>query len=85
MGTDPNGYGVAQISRSGSSGTYTCAVMNSTGNRPITYVSWFGSARFFDLDEQRATAVSECAVVAADVIRHIPADHCRSIQERAIL
>jgi formylglycine-generating enzyme required for sulfatase activity len=43
MGTDPN---VGQISQSGSPGSYTYAVMNSTGNRPITYVSWFDSARF---------------------------------------
>ena len=37
---------VAQISRSGSSGTYTYAVMNSTGNRPISSVNWFSCARF---------------------------------------
>ncbi len=43
MGTDAR---VAQISRSGTAGTYTYAVMNSTGNRPISYVSWFDSARF---------------------------------------
>ena len=43
MGTDS---GASQISRSGTSGTYTYAVMNSTGQRPITYVSWFDSARF---------------------------------------
>ena len=43
MGTDTN---VAQISRSGTAGTYTYAVMNSTGNRPISYVSWFDCARF---------------------------------------
>jgi len=43
MGTDAN---VAQISQSGSSGSYTYAVMNSTGSRPISYVSWFDSARF---------------------------------------
>ena len=43
MGTDTK---VAQISRSGTAGTYTYAVMNSTGNRPITYVSWFDCARF---------------------------------------
>ena len=36
----------AQISQSGSSGSFTYAVMNSTGNRPITYVSWWDSARF---------------------------------------
>ena len=35
----------AQISQSGSSGSYTYAVMGSTGNRPIT-VTWFDSARF---------------------------------------
>jgi len=43
MGTNTN---VAQISRSGSSGSYTYAVMNSTGSRPISYVTWFDSARF---------------------------------------
>jgi formylglycine-generating enzyme len=43
MGTDPQ---VAQISRSGTSGTYTYAVLNSTGNRPVTYVTWFDCARF---------------------------------------
>ena len=46
MGTDPNSYGYAQISQSGSSGSYTYAVMNGTGNRPITFVSWFDCARF---------------------------------------
>ena len=43
MGTDTR---VAQISQSGSPGTYTYAVMNSTGQRPISYVSWFDCARF---------------------------------------
>ena len=43
MGTDTN---VAQISQSGSSGSYTYAVLNGTGQRPITYVSWFDCARF---------------------------------------
>ena len=43
MGTDTNG---AQISRSGIAGNYTYAVMNSTGQRPITHVSWFDCARF---------------------------------------
>jgi formylglycine-generating enzyme required for sulfatase activity len=43
LGTDTK---VAQIRRSGTTGTYTYAVMNSTGHRPISYVSWFDSARF---------------------------------------
>ena len=43
MGTDTQ---VGQISRSGSSGSYIYAVMNDTGNRPITYVSWYDGARF---------------------------------------
>ena len=43
MGTDT---GAAQISRSGTAGTYSYAVMNNTGNRPITYVNWFDCARF---------------------------------------
>ena len=46
MATDLN---VAGISRSGTSGSYTYSVINNGGNsanRPITYVSWFDSARF---------------------------------------
>ena len=43
MGTNTN---VAQISQSGSSGSYTYAVLNGTGSRPISYVSWFDCARF---------------------------------------
>ncbi len=37
---------VAQISRSGTAGTYTYAVLNGTGQRPVSFVSWFDSARF---------------------------------------
>lgn len=36
---------VAGISRSGSSGSYIYAVIGD-GQRPVTYVSWFDSARF---------------------------------------
>jgi formylglycine-generating enzyme required for sulfatase activity len=46
MATDLN---VAGISQTGSSGSYTYSVINNGGNsanRPITYVSWFDSARF---------------------------------------
>jgi formylglycine-generating enzyme required for sulfatase activity len=46
MGTDPLGDGVAQISRSGRYGRATYAVLNNTGERPITNVSWFDIARF---------------------------------------
>lgn len=42
MGTDLN---IAGISRSGASGSYTYSVIGS-GNRPVTYVSWYDSARF---------------------------------------
>jgi len=42
MGTNTN---IAGISRSGSSGSYTYAV-TGTGERPVTYVSWFDAARF---------------------------------------
>ena len=34
------------ISRSGSSGTFTYSVAPGSGNKPITYVSWFDAARF---------------------------------------
>lgn len=42
MATDLNSAG---ISRSGSSGHYTYSVIGS-GQRPVTYVSWFDAARF---------------------------------------
>jgi formylglycine-generating enzyme required for sulfatase activity len=46
MASDLN---VAGISRTGGSGSYSYSVMNNggdSGNRPITYVSWFDAARF---------------------------------------
>jgi len=42
MGTDLHSAGIA---RSGVSGSYTYAVIGS-GARPVTYVSWYDSARF---------------------------------------
>jgi len=42
MGTDGN---IKGISRTGGSGRYTYSVLGSA-NRPITYVSWWDSARF---------------------------------------
>jgi len=42
MGTDLN---IAGISRTGGSGNYSYSVLG-TANRPITYVSWWDSARF---------------------------------------
>ncbi|NOS70091.1 MAG: SUMF1/EgtB/PvdO family nonheme iron enzyme [Verrucomicrobia bacterium] len=42
MGSNPNIMG---ISRSGASGSYAYSVIGS-GNRPVTFVSWFDSARF---------------------------------------
>ena len=42
MGSNPNIMG---ISRSGASGSYSYSVIGS-GNRPVTYVSWYDSARF---------------------------------------
>jgi sulfatase modifying factor 1 len=42
MGSNGN---IAGISRSGESGSYTYAVSGS-GDRPVTYVSWFDAARF---------------------------------------
>lgn len=46
MGTNLN---VAGINRTGTSGAYSYSVMTnagSSGNRPISYVSWFDAARF---------------------------------------
>lgn len=42
MGTDLN---IAGITRSGASGSYSYSVIGS-GARPVTYVSWYDSARF---------------------------------------
>ena len=42
MGLNQN---IRGISRSGTSGSYTYSVIGS-GNRPVTYVSWYDSARF---------------------------------------
>jgi len=49
---------VAGISRSGVSGLYTYAVINNggdSGNRPITFVSWFDAARFANWMNNGAT------------------------------
>ena len=46
MGTNPN---IAGITQSGSSGSWSYSVMTNqgfSGDRPITYVSWFDAARF---------------------------------------
>ena len=43
MASDTN---VAGISRTGSSGSYVYSVAGDSGNRPITYVSWWDAARF---------------------------------------
>ena len=51
MGTDLN---IAGITQSGSSGSYSYAVTGS-GNRPVTYVSWFDAARFANWVHNGAT------------------------------
>jgi len=43
MGSNAN---IAGITRSGSSGSYSYSVLTGSGNRPITYVSWFDAARY---------------------------------------
>jgi len=43
MGSNLN---IAGISQAGSSGSYTYSVIGSSGNKPITNVSWFDAARF---------------------------------------
>jgi sulfatase modifying factor 1 len=37
---------IAGIQQNGASGAYTYSVIGSSGNKPITYVSWFDAARF---------------------------------------
>jgi sulfatase modifying factor 1 len=43
MSTDAN---IAGIQQNGSSGSYAYSVIGGSGNKPITYVSWFDAARF---------------------------------------
>jgi formylglycine-generating enzyme required for sulfatase activity len=43
MGSNLN---IAGITRSGSSGSYVYSVTTGSGNKPITYVSWFDAVRF---------------------------------------
>ena len=43
MGSDGD---ISGITRSGSSGSYAYSVVAGSGNKPITYVSWFDAARF---------------------------------------
>lgn len=47
-GNMQNDLNVAGISRSGTSGSYVYSVMNNSGNRPISYVSWFDAVRFIN-------------------------------------
>jgi len=56
MGTDLNSAG---IERSGADGSYTYTVIGS-GDRPVTYVSWFDCARFCNwLHNGRPTGVQD--------------------------
>jgi formylglycine-generating enzyme required for sulfatase activity len=48
---------IAGISRSGSSGSYNYSVIGS-GNRPVTYVSWFDAARFANWMNNGATSAA---------------------------
>jgi sulfatase modifying factor 1 len=61
MGTNPH---IAGITRSGSSGSWSYSVMTNqgfSGDRPITYVSWFDAARFANwmTNGQRAESTTE--------------------------
>ena len=58
LATDLN---VAGISRSGSSGSYSYAVIGD-GNRPVTYVSWFDAARMANwMQNGQPTGLGEVA------------------------
>ena len=59
MATDLNNAG---IERSGDVGSYTYAVIGS-GNRPVTYVSWFDAARYCNW-ESTMNARQECRMPA---------------------
>lgn len=56
-----NNVNIAGITRSGSSGSYSYTVTGS-GNRPVTYVSWFDAARYVNwLDNGQPVNVGQVA------------------------
>jgi sulfatase modifying factor 1 len=75
MGTNLN---VAGIARTGLSGAYSYSIMNNdgfSGNRPITYVSWFDAARFANwmsngqpTGEQNATTTENGAYLISGTV-----------------
>ena len=76
MATDLN---VAGISRSGSSGSYTYSVIGS-GQRPVSYVSWYDAARFCNwLTNGQGSSGTETGVYTltgpTSISGTLPADH----------
>ncbi|NDB97176.1 MAG: hypothetical protein EBZ78_13640, partial [Verrucomicrobia bacterium] len=64
MATDTN---VAGITRSGSSGSYTYAVISGRANRPITYVNWYDAARYVNWLHNGATNGANTETGAYDI------------------
>ena len=59
LGTNLN---VAGISRTGSSGSYVYSVIGSSGQNPVTYVSWFDAARMANwMQNGQPTGLGEVA------------------------
>ncbi|NBR71888.1 MAG: fibro-slime domain-containing protein, partial [Proteobacteria bacterium] len=64
MATDTN---VAGITRSGSPGSYTYAVIAGRANRPITYVNWYDAARYVNWLHNGATNGANTETGAYDI------------------
>ncbi|NBS79569.1 PEP-CTERM sorting domain-containing protein [bacterium] len=64
MATDSN---VAGITRSGSPGSYTYAVISGRANRPITYVNWYDAARYVNWLHNGATNGANTETGAYDI------------------
>ncbi|HZJ14578.1 MAG TPA: SUMF1/EgtB/PvdO family nonheme iron enzyme, partial [Chthoniobacteraceae bacterium] len=62
MGTDLN---IAGIARSGGDGSFTYSVIGS-GNRPVTYVSWFDAARYCNWLHNRLPSGTQNASTTED-------------------
>lgn len=67
MATDLNSAG---ITRAGSSGSFSYSAIYGTGNRPITYVSWFDAARFANWLQNGATAGADTENGAYSLFGH---------------
>ncbi|MGJ8642825.1 MAG: formylglycine-generating enzyme family protein [Luteolibacter sp.] len=64
--TDMSTSYINGISRSGASGSFTYSVAGGSGNKPISYVSWFDAARFTNWLHNGQTVGAQSALTTED-------------------